>query len=190
MRPAVVAAAAFAVALVWWPLLPLSGVVAMGVHLARPVLEQRARERRCANALPEVIDLVMIALSSGETLMGALRLLVSEGPPAVHDGVDGGLEHLRAGGSLGGAFHLVADELGHEYRPLMLALAQADREGSSLGALLVRLADEASAARRRRSELAARQLPVQMLFPLVLCSLPAVVLGAVVPLALVSLRRL
>jgi hypothetical protein len=44
--------------------------------------------------------------------------------------------------------------------------------------------------RRRRAEEDARRLPVQLLFPLVLCVLPAFGLLAVVPLLLASLQSL
>ena len=44
--------------------------------------------------------------------------------------------------------------------------------------------------RRRRAEEAARRLPVQLLFPLVLCVLPAFVLLAVVPLLLAAVPQL
>ena len=55
----------------------------------------------------------------------------------------------------------------------------------------VPMADEARQHRRRGAEAAARELPVRLSFPLVLCTLPAFVLVAIVPLlvgALSSLR--
>ena len=127
---------------------------------------------------------------AGATITGSVRVVANEGPPPVRSGFLVALEHMRAGSTLAEGLHRATDALGPEYRSLMVALTQADREGSPLGALLIRLADEATVARRRRAELAARQLHGQMLVPLVLCSLPAVVLGAVVPLLIVSLRRL
>ena len=67
-------------------------------------------------------------------------------------------------------------------RPLVAALASSDRYGAPLGAGLVRLADDVRLRRRRRAEEAARRVPVQMLFPLVGCSLPAFALLIVAPL--------
>ncbi len=177
-------------ALLWWPSIPLGLAVAVVFQRVRPALLNRQRQRRMAEALGEVTDLMAIAVSSGVTIIGSITLLAERGPPTVRHGFVRAVEHLEAGGGTTDALHRAAEELGVEYRSLMVTLAQAEREGSPLGALLIRLTDEASDARRRRAELAARQLPVQMLLPLVFCSLPAVVLGAVVPLVIVSLRRL
>jgi hypothetical protein len=56
--------------------------------------------------------------------------------------------------------------------------------------LLTRLGAEARSARRIQAEIRARRLPVQLLFPLVVCSLPALLVGAVLPLLLLSFRSL
>jgi tight adherence protein C len=66
-----------------------------------------------------------------------------------------------------------------------------ERYGAPLADALVTLAADARADRRRRAEEAARRVPVQLLFPLVLCVLPAFVLLTLAPLlagALGSLR--
>ncbi len=62
--------------------------------------------------------------------------------------------------------------------------------GSRWSPVLERLSVEARMVRRRRAEEAARRLPVQLLFPLVLCVLPAFVLLAVVPLLLAAVPQL
>ena len=62
------------------------------------------------------------------------------------------------------------------------------REG--LGILTAALAREARLDRRRRAEARARRVPVLLLFPLVLCVLPAFGLLTVVPLLVGSLPDL
>ncbi len=75
-------------------------------------------------------------------------------------------------------------------RPLVDALAEHDRYGTPLGPSLARAAVEARARRRRHAEEAARRLPVTLLFPLVLTTLPAFFLLAIVPLLAGSLGSL
>jgi tight adherence protein C len=69
-------------------------------------------------------------------------------------------------------------------------LVSAERHGSPLTVPLERAADQARDLRRRRAEEAARRIPVMLLFPLVLCVLPAFVLLAVLPLLASSLQSL
>ncbi len=80
--------------------------------------------------------------------------------------------------------------LGEAVRPLAAALVAAERYGTALGPSLDRVAIDARSIRRRQAEEAARRLPVQMLFPLVACILPAFGLLTVVPLLAASLPRL
>ena len=69
-------------------------------------------------------------------------------------------------------------------------LAAADRDGLPLAPVLDRLADEARQHRRRQADTLARQLPVRLSLPLVLCTLPSFVLLAVAPLLLAALSSL
>ena len=77
-------------------------------------------------------------------------------------------------------------------KSLLLAdtLAAADRDGLPLAPVLERLSVESRAQRRRDADARARQLPVRLAFPLVLCSLPAFVLLAVTPMLIAALSAL
>jgi Flp pilus assembly protein TadB len=77
-------------------------------------------------------------------------------------------------------------------RALLLAdtLSAADRDGLPLAPVLERLSVEARAQRRRDADARARQLPVRLAFPLVVCSLPAFVLLAVTPMLIAALSAL
>ena len=74
-------------------------------------------------------------------------------------------------------------------RPLVDVLLASERYGVPLGDGLDRVAREARLERRRRAEERARRVPVLLLFPLVLCVLPAFGLLTVVPLLVGSLPR-
>ena len=97
----------------------------------------------------------------------------------------------RRGVEAGGVLVLGAlgDDLGPASRPAIQALVAADRDGAPLGSVLQTLATEARTARRLALEASARALPVRLVFPLVACSLPAVLVGAVLPLLAVVAGR-
>lgn len=168
--------------------LGVAGVVAGGFW---PRWRQRlgtARRRAGLEAvLPEVIDLVAVVLGAGGTISHAVEVLADDGPVAVRSDFRAVLDELDAGEPLARRLSVAADRLGSGYRPLLAALIATERDGAPVAGLVLRLGDEARAARRRRGDRRARTLAVQVLFPLVCCSLPAVLVGAVIPLALVTL---
>jgi len=71
---------------------------------------------------------------------------------------------------------------------LVRSLTRSQRLGSSLAAVLRGLARDLRHARRAQVELAARQAPVKMLFPLVFLILPAFLLLTVGPVVLSTVR--
>lgn len=88
------------------------------------------------------------------------------------------------------ALGAVIDGVGEPVRPLIGALVASERYGTALLPPLERAATDARLARRRRFEAAARRLSVELLFPLVLCTLPAFLALTVVPLLVSAFRTL
>jgi tight adherence protein C len=84
----------------------------------------------------------------------------------------------------------LVDDLGPDAAPVAHVLVDGAATGAPLGPPLAAVAATARDRRRREAEAAARRLPVQLLFPLVCCILPAFGLLAVVPLLAASLRSL
>jgi tight adherence protein C len=181
---------AVAVAVIVGPVVavPCAATV-FAVPLVRARSRGRTEERRVRGALPDVVDLFRLAVGSGLSLHQALDVVAVRAPAPV----DGALEEVRRkvglGVRLGDALDAL-DQLGDAALPLAAALRGSARYGAPLGAALERVAVDARVLRRRRAEEDARRLPVQLLFPLVLCVLPAFGLLAVVPLVLASLRSL
>ncbi len=151
---------------------------------------RRRKPERQMTALVSVTDLVAVAVGAGGGAADALRVVAERGPTPEREAVGAMLGRWRAGVGLTSVLAELPDSLGEPYRPLASALVSAERDGAPLGAVLGRLGDEARHTRRQLAEMRARRLSVQLLLPLVCCSLPGVVVGGVVPLVLVSLRRL
>lgn len=176
------AVAALVTVLVWASAAP---VVAVAVWAA-PVVRARRRRGSAADAvrrsLPEVVDLLRLAVGAGLTVPLAVEAVGRR-----HDGPVGA-ELRRAtgdaagGASWGDALDDAARRLGPDARRLLDALAASERYGAPLDEALAVLATDLRADRRRRAEEAARRVPVQLLFPLVVCVLPAFALLTVAPL--------
>lgn len=160
------------------------------VETASTWLKRRQEFRQRAEGTADVIELLTVVLGSGGTVLHALRVAARHGPTSTHEPLRHLQEQLRMGTPLSLALIDCADQLGPSYRATVSALLASERDGAPLSVLLVRLGDEARSARRRQAENRARRLPVQLLFPLVFCSLPAVLIGAVVPLIALSIDRL
>mgnify|MGYP001195551975 CR=1 FL=1 len=169
---------------------PAFGASMGAVLVAVPVLRRRgaraARDRRIAEELPDVIDLCRIALDGGLTVRHALEAVVAHGSGAVVDELAAVLGQTARGVRLGDALPALRG-LGPAAHGFVDTLVAAERYGAAAGPGLDRAAAEARAARRRLGEEAARRVPVKMLFPLVLCTLPALGLLTVLPLLARSL---
>ena len=169
------------------------------VLAALPPLWCRARRRRDVAAagrsvldeLPEVIDLLGLAVAAGLTAPLAVAAIGRRGPGALAAALgDAATAAADQNRRLPDVLDEVHATLGEGTRPLLAALADAARHGTALGPSLDRLAAEARTARRHRAEERARRVPILLLFPLVTCTLPALGLLTIAPLAVGALRDL
>jgi tight adherence protein C len=176
---------------VGWPGALLGAAVAAGLPAFRARRAGQRDAAAVAEGLPEVIDLVRVAVASGLDVTTALVTVADH-----HD--DGGpvaaalhrsCQRVARGDGLVDAL-VEIEGLGEPARALHAALVATLRHGVPLAPALERAGDEARDVRRRRREEAARALPVKLLFPLVFCTLPALVLLTVVPLLVRSLPSL
>ncbi len=166
---------------------PVAWAVAAPVLAAR---RDRARhEALVHDQLPDVVDLLALTATAGLPVGAALMAIDDRPGGPLGAALARASAHVRHGGSTAEALATL-DILGPPARPLVDALVQHDRYGTPLLPALERVAIEARSRRRRRSEEAARRLPVTLLFPLVLTTFPAFILLTVVPLLAGSLGSL
>ena len=140
----------------------------------------RPHPDRAATELGAVVDVMNVALTSGLSITASLQFALSHLDPAS--------DTARRLGRHAASHHPLdetLDEFGRACGPRARAFAAAVtgslRTGVPLAPELERLGRELREDRRRRLEGKVRRLPVLLLFPLVLCVLPALGLVAVVP---------
>ena len=185
------AGAATAAGLLTWAVLgPIPGaLVAVGIVAVFQALARRAPHRTedaVRAALPDVVDLFRLAVGAGLSIHQSVEVVAVCAPDPIGPALREVRRQVALGVRLSDALQGL-HALGDPARPLVSALLGAARYGAPLSAALDRVAVDARLLRRRRAEERARRLPVQLLFPLVMCVLPAFGLLAVVPLLAGSL---
>jgi tight adherence protein C len=156
----------------------------------RATAAHRRHERAVLAELPEVVDLLQVAVSSGLNLPLSVEAVGERGPPLIGAALRRAAVDIAGGARVADAIDAALVPVGDPARPLAAALLASARYGTPLMAALDRLAVETRQLRRRQAEEAIRRVPVKLLFPLVLLVLPAFVLLTVVPLLASALRSL
>jgi len=160
---------------------------AVGACVAISRWRRRGRRRRVVVdpfAVADVVDLFALACGAGLTVASAFRLVTAHtGGPLGHAFSDA-LAEIDDGARLSDVLADLPERVGEIVRPLSSALAMAARYGTPVVPALERAAVEIRLAQRRALEERARRLPVQLLFPLVFCCLPAFALLTVAPFVL------
>lgn len=141
-------------------------------------------------ALPDLIDRVAVAASAGLAPSAALTAVARQAPEPLADPLGRAAAQLRSGMPFDRCLDQLADSIGPGSLGLVGALRDAASRGVPLAPQLEAVGREARDVRRRQVQVRARRLPVALLFPLVLCTLPAAVLVTVVPIVAVALRSL
>ncbi|WP_419842530.1 type II secretion system F family protein [Candidatus Poriferisodalis sp.] len=148
-------------------------------RLARGADLSKIPPDRVANELGSIVDVMHVALTSGLSISASLQLALGHLEPS---------SAIRHALSVHGAVHHLDETLdefggacGPHARAFAAAVVGSMRTGIPLAPELGRLGRELREHRRRRLEGKVRRLPVLLLFPLVLCVLPALGLVAIVP---------
>ena len=164
---------------------------AAGWRLPDLRLQRRAREaeEQIRAALPDALDLLAACALSGMSLDRSLRTVGPDVDGALGVAMREALRALDAGVPRADAYAVLIERAPvQEIRILVRALERAERYGTSVATTLVSQAREMRSRRRAAIEEAARAAPIKMLFPLVVCFLPAFVILTVAPVVLTALR--
>ncbi len=172
------------------PLALLPPVVAWVRRRTAAVRSRRAADRAVADCLPDAVDLLLLCTAAGWSVPVAHPRVASRVAPPLGPALQAAAASAERGRHRAEAILDALAPLGDRARGLGDVLADHLRYGVPLAPGLERLGLELRLDRRRRAELDARRVPVRLLAPLVLCTLPAFALLTVVPLLAASLRAL
>lgn len=141
----------------------------------------RRRQDQVQMALPDTIDLLSISVEAGLGFDAALAQAARHIPGPLSQELRRMLQEIQLGLPRSTAFKNLSDRTDvDELNGFVLAMIQADVFGVSVSNVLRAQAKELRLKRRQRAEHRAMQVPVKILFPMILCVLPSlfvVVLG-------------
>lgn len=150
----------------------------------------RQRQASITDELPEAVDLLRLAISSGLNVHLAISAVGERLRGPVGLSLNDAAQQAQAGMRLADALEPIPDTLGESVRPLVRVLIDGDRYGIDLEPALEQVAADSRMLRRRHAEERARRLPLRLLFPLVACILPAFILLTLAPVLAETLTTL
>jgi tight adherence protein C len=152
-------------------LLAFVGFFAPDSILSRRVEE---RQREILKTLSDTLDLLTISVEAGLSLNAAIAQVVQNVPGVLSSEFARMLQEIQLGVPRADAFRNLADRTDvDELNAFALAMIQADVFGVSIASVLRTQAQQLRIKRRQRAEGKAQQTPVKIVFPLILCILPA-----------------
>ena len=140
------------------------------------VLSRRATERQAQidQELPDLLDQMVVSVEAGLGFEAAMSRVSKQNEGALPHELARVLQDVRFGMSRREAFtKLLKRTDSADLKQFVNALTQAERLGMPLADVLRVQAEEMRKKRRMRAEETALKIPVKLVFPLLLCILPA-----------------
>ena len=155
---------------------------AIGYYLPNAILAHMVarRQRTILESFPDALDLLTVCVEAGLGLDAALLRVATEmevTSPVLSEELHLVNLELRAGSSKEKALRNLSLRTGVEDVDTLVAmLIQAERFGTSVAASLRVHSDALRTKRRLRAEEAAAKIPIKLLFPLIFCIFPSMML--------------
>jgi tight adherence protein C len=173
------------------PVLVGTFMIVVGYFLPELLLHSRAQERstKIALELPDTLDQMTIAVEAGLGFDAAMARAGKNGQGPLAEELIRTLQDMQVGQSRRQAY----DALGSrtdvpDLRKFVRAIVQADKYGVAVADVLRTQAAEMRIKRRQRAEEKAMQIPVKVIFPLMLCILPVLFIVLLGPAVLDIVR--
>lgn len=161
------------------PGMVFGGVVgtALGFFLPDLMLQRMGtrRQQLLANALPDVLDALVIGVEAGLGLDAAMAQVAQNLQGPLPDEFHRILQEMKIGMARTDALRaLTTRTTVRELKSLMTALIQSGELGVAVADVLREHAREQRVKRRQRAEELAQKIPVKLVFPVLLCLFPAI----------------
>jgi tight adherence protein C len=154
----------------------------------------KRRQREVFENFPDATDLLMVCIEAGLGLDAALSKVADEikrKSVALAEELHLTNLEMRAGGTREKALRNLALRTGvEEVGTFAIMLTQADKFGTSIGESLRVFSDELRHKRQVRAEESAAKVPTKMLFPLVVCIFPSIIMVIMGPAAIQIVRTI
>jgi tight adherence protein C len=171
------------------PLTVLVAIAVTGVAYVVPelLLHSRGQERQQAIALElaDTLDQMTIAVEAGLGFESAMARAGRNGRGPLAEELVRTLQDIAVGQPRRDAYLALAERSGvPDLQRFVRAVVQADAYGVSIADVLRTQAAEMRLKRRQRAEEKAMQIPVKVIFPLILCILPTLFIVLLGPAAM------
>lgn len=170
--------------------------LAIGFFLPVSVVRwrQQKRQTEITLSLPDALDLLVICVEAGQGLNAAILKVAKESEhqaTALSEELRMVNNEMRAGVTRTQALRNLALRTGvDDVRSLVAVMIQSDRFGTSIAQALRIHAQSLRTRRRQRAEETARKAPVKLVFPLVFCIFPELLVVILAPGMLQLFRAL
>jgi tight adherence protein C len=163
------------------------GSAPLGFFLPDIIIKNKADKRQelIQKQLPDILDQITVGVEAGLGFDSAMARSAKSTSGPLPEELARTLQHVSAGLSRAEAMRGLANRNKvPELRQFVGAILQAEQFGIPMAQVLRVQAVEQRRRRRQRAEEKAMKLPVKVLFPLVLCILPALFIVLIGPAAL------
>ncbi len=168
-----------------------AGTILLAYFAPDLLLYSRGQERQEAigRELPDRLDQMTIAVEAGLGFEAAMARAGRTGTGPLSDELVRTMQELQVGVPRNRALRNLADRVENEdLRHFVLAVLQAEDYGIPIADILRTQAAEQRVKRRQRAEEHALKIPVKIVFPLVLCILPTLLIVILGP-AFIQISR-